>query len=231
MRYLLVSLFCVTIFATISLGWLFDNVYAHYQNENHQSGALPSSSTEIIKSIGLDLAITINNTSNIGAFLSHQSNTELYHLSLHAITDVELPEALKQQLIQGEIIVLETKNTQLFHYYLNNKNQTLLLESPRLSHSNQYSDEQYILTVSFYLLLVLLFLAWAYPLLKQLSSLRNAAKSFGNGKLDVQLASKPTSYIRDIEVEFNNMARRINNLIADVKLLSTAVSHLSLIHI
>jgi two-component system OmpR family sensor kinase len=43
--------------------------------------------------------------------------------------------------------------------------------------------------------------------------------------LDKRISPNSISYIHDIEVEFNNMAQRIENLIADVKLLSTAVSH------
>lgn len=220
MRYLLISLVSVTILATISLGWLFDRIYEQYQQEQQ-----PLTSIEMAEVLGQDLAIALDKTSNSDELLSNWPNTSQYIISLSAIAEVELPHELIQQLKQGEVVILETQNTQLFHYYLSVKEQILVLESPRLTHAKQYSYWQYMLTLSFYLLLILLFLIWAYPLLKQLSSLRNAAKSFGNGKLDEQISTNSISYIRDIELEFNTMARRINGLMGDVKLLSTAVSH------
>ena len=220
MRYLLISLVSVTIFATISLGWLFDKVYEQYQQEQQ-----PLTTIEMTEALGQDLAIALDKTSNSDALLSNWPSKSRYTISLNSIVEAALPQELMQQLKQGEVVILETQNTQLFHYYLSVKNQILILESPRLTPMNQYTYQQYILTLSFYLLLILLFLIWAYPLLKQLSSLRNAAKSFGNGKLDEQVSTHSISYIRDIELEFNTMARRINSLVGDVKLLSTAVSH------
>ncbi|MDO6428625.1 ATP-binding protein [Thalassotalea sp. 1_MG-2023] len=220
MRYLLISLVSVTILATVSLGWLFDNVYEQYQQEQQ-----PLTSIEMAEELGLAFAIAIDKTSNSDEFLSNWPNKSQYIISLHTITEAELPQALIHQLKQGEVVILETQNTQMFHYYLSSKEQILVLESPRLTQVKQYTYQQYMLTLSFYLLLILLFLIWAYPLLKQLSSLRNAAKSFGNGKLDEQIATNSISYIRDIELDFNTMARRINSLVGDVKLLSTAVSH------
>jgi two-component system OmpR family sensor kinase len=61
--------------------------------------------------------------------------------------------------------------------------------------------------------------------MSRLIKLRNTAKSFGEGKFSQRLKISSISYIRDIEIEFNHMAQRIENLIADVKLLSSAVSH------
>lgn len=220
MRYLLISLVSVTIIATISLGWLFDKVYEQYQQEQQ-----PLTTIEITEALGQDLAIALDKTSNSDALLSNWPSKSRYSISLNSIVEAALPQELMQQLKQGEVVILETQNTQLFHYYLSVKKQILILESPRLTPMNQHTYQQYILTLSFYLLLILLFLIWAYPLLKQLSSLRNAAKSFGNGKLDEQISTHSISYIRDIELEFNTMARRINSLVGDVKLLSTAVSH------
>ncbi len=220
MRYLLISLISVIILATISLGWLFDRIYEQYQQE-HQ----PLTSIEMAEALSKDLAIALDKISNSDELLSNWPKTSQYTISLSAIAEAELPQELIQQLKQGEVIILETKNTQLFHYYLSDKKQTLVLESPRLTQVKQYSYRQYLLTLFFYLLLILLFLIWAYPLLKQLSSLRNAAKSFGNGMLDEQISTNSISYIKDIELEFNSMARRIKSLVGDVKLLSTAVSH------
>lgn len=220
MRNLLISLASVAILATISLGWLFDTIYEQSQHDES-----PLSSIELVEGIGMDLAATINAAPNSEALLSHWPKTSQYRLTINSVEDAALPQALIEQMKQGQVIILETENTQLFHYFLSDKNQVLVAESPRLSQQNEYTLEQYLLTLSFYALLIVLFLMWAYPLLKQLSTLRKAAKSFGNGQLDELIPIKSASYIRDIEVEFNQMAKRINSLMEDVKLLSTAVSH------
>ena len=81
------------------------------------------------------------------------------------------------------------------------------------------------MTAAFDQILIFMFLLWAYPLVKQLMGLRLAGKSFGEGKLDERISPSSISYIRDIELEFNQMAKRIDSLVSDVKMLSTAVSH------
>ena len=220
MRNLLISLASVAILATISLGWLFDTIYEQYQRD-----AQPITTIELVEDMIEDLAAAINAAPNGEVFLRHWPSASQYHLSLHSVADTALPQALMKPLKQGEVLILETESTQFFHYYLKDKDLVLTAESPRLSRLNEHTLEQYLLTLSFYVLLIVLFLMWAYPLLRQLSSLRKAAKSFGNGQLDTLISSKSTSYIRDIEIEFNHMATRINSLMDDVKLLSTAVSH------
>ena len=58
-----------------------------------------------------------------------------------------------------------------------------------------------------------------------MQALTTAAKAFGEGRLDQRVQTHRHSYLHDIECEFNNMAKRIQNLVADNKLLSSAVSH------
>ena len=68
-------------------------------------------------------------------------------------------------------------------------------------------------------------LLWLYPLAKRLMTLRQTAKSFGEGNLNQRIDVGSISYIRDLELEFNRMAQRIDDLVSDIKLLSSAVSH------
>ncbi|MFQ3339576.1 MAG: two-component system OmpR family sensor kinase [Colwellia sp.] len=82
-----------------------------------------------------------------------------------------------------------------------------------------------LLTSLFYLAVLLLMLLWLYPLLKRLMTLRQTAKSFGEGNLNQRIDVGSISYIRDLELEFNRMAQRIDDLVTDIKLLSSAVSH------
>ena len=82
-----------------------------------------------------------------------------------------------------------------------------------------------IFTVLFYLGILALILLWLTPLVKHLIDLRETAKAFGQGDLNKRISVGSVSYINDIETEFNHMAHRIQTLVTDNKLLSSAVSH------
>lgn len=220
MRNLVLSLIAVVIVASTSLGWLFDRVYQQYRVDLAQPNAV-----EVVEQLGSALATAVDNSLDGAELLTHWPNDFDYSVSLRTLGDAALPKALIKKAISGEIVLLETNDRIYYHYYLPNKKQLLVLDSPLYRNAYNPLPIKYLLTVLFYLALILLLLFWAYPLLTQLASLRKTAKAFGEGKLDKRIALRPLSYIRDIEMEFNNMANRIQNLVEDVKLLSAAVSH------
>jgi len=236
MRYLTLSLLLVALIATIGLGWLFDQLYDHYQQtENTQITANQNTDdTQAIEKLGLGLAKTLDVLPNRNKFIQQwQKNKQAYTLSLTAVKDVPLPIELLKSIKQGTPLLLETSNNLAFHYYLPISNELLILKLPLLSLSSNLNSREkaeddalnYFLTFTFYFVLLLLFLLWASPLVRQLLALRKAAKAFGEGNLKQRINLSSISYIRDIETEFNHMAQRIENLVADVKLLSSAVSH------
>jgi len=219
MRILKSSLIVVTVVATLGLGWLFDQAYAQYSPESSSPDAI-----EVLKKLGDNLAKTADKSPSSKAFLSHWPDINQYSLLLQPANESPLPQSLLAQMKRGEPVLLETRKSLSYHYFLPAKDEILILRASLLNKSANASNH-YLWTTAFYLVLISLFLLWAYPLVKQLLSLRAAASAFGEGKLDKRISHNSLSYIYDIEVEFNNMAQRIENLIADVKLLSTAVSH------
>ena len=156
--------------------------------------------------------------------MSHWPNIKQYSLIVQAAKESPLPQSLLAQIKRGEPVLLATSKSLSYHYFLPAKDEILILRSALLNKGANASTH-YLWTTAFYLVLIAIFLLWAYPLVKQLLSLRAAARAFGEGKLDKRISLSSISYIHDIEVEFNNMAQRIESLIGDVKLLSTAVSH------
>lgn len=219
MRILKSSLIMVTVVATLGLGWLFDQAYAQYTPENSSPDAI-----DVLRQLGENLAQAANESPSSTAFLSHWPNIKKYSLILQPANESLLPQSLLAQIKRAEPVLLETSKNLSYYYFLPTKDEILILRSPLLN-KGANSSTHYIWTTAFYLVLISIFLLWAYPLVKQLLSLKAAAKAFGEGKLDKRINKNSISYIHDIEVEFNNMAQRIENLIADVKLLSTAVSH------
>jgi len=222
MRILTYSLVLVVLIATVGLGWLFDAIYEQYSSDEP---TYVITKVDIIEQFGLSLANTLNNIDNKQNFIEQWSGKQSYLLTLLNIEDSALPRNLRQKVKSGQVLLLETNDNLVFHYYLNNSNELLILKSPRLNEKPNNIYLNYLFTFLFYFTVILLLLFWVYPLIRQLQALSQSAKSFGEGKLQQRLALSSISYIRDIEIEFNHMAQRLENLVADVKLLSSAVSH------
>jgi len=219
MRILKLSLIAVVIVSTLGLSWLFDQAYNQYS-----APIPPPDAIDVFRQQGANLAQAANKSANSEEFLSFWPKTEQHSLILQQASESALPLSLLEKIKQGEPVLLETSNQLSYHYFLPAKQQILILKSPLINH-NAHSSTNYLWTIAFYVILISILLLWAYPLVQQLLSLRLAAKAFGEGKLDKRITPNAISYIHDIEVEFNRMAKRIESLVDDVKLLSTAVSH------
>jgi len=222
MRALTFSLLAVILTATVGLGWLFDRVYDQYSTSEQNQDI---SAISVLEKMGADLALTLDKLPERQKFIQLWSSNNQYKLSLMPLAKFPLPKQLIAQLMLGKPLLLETERNVAFHYYLPSSDELLIVKSPRINVVKEDETQNYIFTVLFYIALLLLFLLWVLPLIVRLITLRKTAKSFGEGKLNQRLKISPISYIRDIEIEFNHMAQRIENLIGDVKLLSNAVSH------
>jgi two-component system OmpR family sensor kinase len=233
-RTLTFSLVFVVFIATVGLGWLFDRLYEQNVTPEQQQN---TDAVQVLEQFGSGLAQAINGMPERNQLiqnwqlienkqlLKNEQQVQPYQLSLVSFVNFPLPNELHVDLKQGKPLLLESDNGLTFHFYLPVHDELLLVKSPLLLNEIQGQSTAYIFTTLFYFALVLLFLLWSYPLVRQLLALRQAAKSFGEGKLTQRISPSSISYIKDIESEFNHMAQRIENLIADVKLLSTAVSH------
>lgn len=210
----------------MGLGWLFDRVYEQYREVEPTQNI---DAVDVVQTLTTTLADTLNTLSNrqdfVQQWVASQASDTLYQLELLSVDKVALPQAMLTDLKQGKPLLLQSNNQLTFHQYLAAHNEVLVLKSPLINHKPAASSLKYVFTFVFYLLLLLLFLLWAYPLVRQLIALRNTAKSFGEGQLSQRVTHGRVSYIREIENEFNAMAQRIENLISDIKLLSSAVSH------
>lgn len=222
MRSLFLSLLAAVLFATVGLGWIFDNVYEQYQSKNlhEQHDAITA-----IEKLGSNISVMAEQAEDTEAFIAAWPIKTDYQLHLQTIDSLSLPKNLLQQLITGKPLVLETKEALSIHYYLNQQKKLMVLTAPLVLVNKSYNFTHFVLTSLFYICLLLLMLAWFLPLAKRLLSLRQTAKLFGQGQLEQRVKIGKITYIRDLEIEFNHMAQRIEDLVNDVKLLSSAVSH------
>ena len=220
MRTLSLSLVVVALVATIGLGWLFDTAYQSYQqNEDGQ----PNDTVIALEQIAINLANSINATADQQAFIEHWNDD--YQLQVIDVGQLALPGQLLASLQAGKPLTLQSDDQVTIHVRIPDSEQLLLLAFEQIPESTEPDSHRYWLTSLFYLLLISIFVIWLTPLLTRLLKLRSAAKTFGEGQLDQRIEVGSISYIKDVESEFNHMAQRIEDLVSDVKLLSSAVSH------
>jgi signal transduction histidine kinase len=223
MRALTYSLIVMAISATFGVGWLVDIAYQQYHTEQQTRDV---DKLKLMEQLGNGVASSLEQIPNKAAFIEHwqQSDNE-YQVGLIDIAELPLPVGLLDQIQQGEPLLLESAEYLTFHYYLATTEQIFTLKTPIGNIAPTENATNYLFTLLFYAALTLLMLLWVYPLIIRLIKLRKAAKSFGEGDLTQRIEMSATSYIREIEQEFNHMAQRIDDLVTDVKLLGSAVSH------
>lgn len=76
-----------------------------------------------------------------------------------------------------------------------------------------------------YLLLAIFVALWTWPLWRDLKLLSRATQSFAAGRLETTAKLSSTSAIKELGDNFNHMARQIERLIEEQKLMLNAVSH------
>jgi len=226
MRTLTLSLLTMILIATLGLGWLFDSFYQQYQQGSQETqSSQTKDELSVLETLGQSIAQALDGLENKQQFIDGWSVRDERRLDLLTLADFPLPLPLMNDLIAGKPLVLETADSLAIHYYLPHSEQVLKLTSPRVDDEGKHSPLAMILTSLFYIVMIALMFLWLYPLLKRLINLRQVAKAFGKGKLEQRINVGSISYIRDLEIEFNHMAQRIEGLVSDVKLLSNAVSH------
>ena len=207
--------------AVIGIGGVLDNLFNQYQTQAlNESDELTS-----YRQLGKSLALTLDTQAEPQKFIkSWQQRVEL-SVTLTSLESFILPDSLRQSFYNGEPLVLETDNNISMHFVMPLQQKMMTFIIPAQIKKSNNSSLQLLLTGVFYLGILMVVLVWLYPLIKQLRKLRRTTKAFGEGQLQQRINSNSTSYIGDIENEFNRMAQRIETLVSDNKLLSDAVSH------
>jgi two-component system OmpR family sensor kinase len=219
MKKLTLSLVLIMLCGTFGIGWVIDQYFESQSNGDNK---------DIIayyKDLGFQFAKSLDNTSNIDAFTTHWNKQPGNQLSLVTPEQFPLPAELESDFIDGNALVLESDGRLSLHYYLPNKSLVLTFTPDELSAPEKNSVFSLLLTALFYLGIIFFVLVWLYPLIKRLNMLRSTATELGSGDLSKRIPLSRSSYIGDIEIEFNRMANRIETLVTDNKLISSAVSH------
>lgn len=219
MKKLTLSLIVAIFAAIIFIGWGIDTFFE--QVKEKQDVAEFSEYKQTIMS----LANTLDKLENIEAFVAAWQVVNQQTLTITPLDEFPLPNSLYVGFTGGELLVLQSQDFITLNQIMPTKQQVLSLGINIIEVNDNNLPLQILLTSAFYAGILACLFIWLYPLINRLNLLRKAAKKFGEGDFSEPIQIHSTSYIADIENEFNRMAQKIETLIEDNKLLSNAVSH------
>lgn len=219
MRLISVSLLVTVLGATIGLGALLSWGYQQLSAESS-----PTNSLDYYRSFSVDLAHALGQSHEPEVFIQHWNMRSDITLAIDTLDSIVLPESLSLQLDQGLPVALESEQAITLYIQLANRHSLLLLTLPSTM-KEAHPLLELLLTMIFYSGVIVAIGLWLLPLLARLRRLDQAAAAIADGRLNARIAVSKTSYIQRIENTFNEMAEKIEQLIADNKLLSRAVSH------
>ncbi|MFK7994262.1 MAG: ATP-binding protein [Granulosicoccus sp.] len=223
--------------SVIGTGWLADRLFSRWANDEMEpdkllqlhgetlvtlleEGLLSVEALQQLKDEGINIRHAVRQVDD-GKSFKGVDNTE--SVSLFEIDDLPLPVSLRDQLLAGKELMLESNDS--FHWYQRVGSGNEVLSISRSSVSEKSQSIQLVFTLLFYFCVAGLILAWVYPLVRQLRRLGAAAEFLGKGDLSRRIPTRTGSRLHDLESQFNRMAQRLQQLVEDNKLLCSAVSH------
>lgn len=222
LRTLTLSLLLTIVVASVGSGLLLDKLYSELYSSEPDTKGLKQSQLDVI---GAQLSATIRKLDDKEEFIQLWQ-AENSSLSLEIITrdDIRIPEELLQKLENSGHMILSSSANLSYYSFLKEDDSYLVIRSP-LAGNNQPNWLPILFTVIFYALLMLIVFTWLFPLIRRLQTIQLSAKKLGEGDLSARITPSIISHIKDIELEFNRMAQRIEELVSDISLLSSAISH------
>jgi two-component system OmpR family sensor kinase len=216
-RRLTVTLLLVVLIAIFGIGVGLDTLFEHYHNDQEDE-------LSPVETFATGLAATLDQSDSPEALIASWPAHGTSKVAIEPTENLPLPATLLPRFESGQSVVLESDEGVSLHYLLENHDKVLSVTTPHATRGPNRTLAL-VFTSLFYLGTLTLVLLWLKPLLHRLNLLRNTAQSFGAGDLNSRVNRGGLSYIRDIETEFNAMADKIQQLVEDNKLLSSAVSH------
>lgn len=229
LRTLTLSLLFTIVVASVGSGLLLDKLYAELYSSDQSSKELTQTQ---LAAIGSQLSNILQKIEDRDAFIRlwQEENAPL-DLEIMNRDDINIPEELLHELENTGNITLSSYTSLNYYSFLKNNDNFssaksyLVIRSPLASDRHPSKIIPILFTIIFYSLLVLIAFAWVFPLIRRLQTMQLSAKKLGEGDLSARITPSVVSHIKDIELEFNRMAQRIEELVSDISLLSSAISH------
>ena len=215
MRRLGVSLLVVVVISVVGAGWAIDRLFLQLDQ--------PDKTIRTAEALGYEIAELVDANGQALSDVSGPGNAPGVSMELLGQQSMALPAALQSRLDSGQVLTLESEQGVSLYFALPETRQVLRIALPEPGDND--TRTRLLLTLLFYAAITALILLWLFPLVRRLQTLTLAARRFGGGELAQRIETHERSQLYGIESEFNRMAQRIESLIADNRLLSSAVSH------
>ncbi|HTF94566.1 MAG TPA: ATP-binding protein [Cellvibrio sp.] len=222
LRTLTLTLLLTIITGSVGAGLLLDKLYAGLHSSEKSNKGLTEAQLEVI---GAQLSNVLRTLENKNEFIQAWQ-TENVFLSLELVNrdDIRMPEELIQTLERTGHLTLSSAAS-VSYYFPAQAHNYYVLRAPLANQNKSGNWLPILFTIFFYALLILTVFIWLLPLIRRLQTLQLSAKKLGEGDLSARITPGAISHINDIELEFNRMAQRIEELVSDISLLSSAISH------
>lgn len=219
MRIIFSSLLIVILSAVIGLGVLLDWYYSKIQPQ--QQDPAKQISQQTLSRIATNYAALIASKPELANIYSDEHLT----IEIGDKANFPLPEELRNAFETNALFSLNSADKVSVHSYQRAQDKVVSFYIDNPQETPIPDSNNMLLTLLYYAGLIVFISIWLIPLVRRLYSLNNAMLRFGEGKVQSRVKPSSFSYIADIESGFNTMAKRIEDLITDNKLLSRAVSH------
>ena len=217
MTRLAISLLLVVLAATVGAGWALDRLFAGLG----ETGGANSERLDAWRHLGRALADTATATDDPIATL--RALAPDHDVTLMLADELGLDDAtLRSALADRQGLALESARGVTVYYALDGLDEVLALGHPELPAA---PVPQLLLTLGFYVALLMLVGSWLLPLIRRLGRLVRASEAFGRGELDARVPTRKGSDLHAVESAFNAMAARIGRLVDDNRLLARGVAH------
>lgn len=206
----------VVVLAVVGAGWAIDRLFDRFDTREDNT-------LRLARELGGELALSLDLEADPQNDSTPRESSLPGKLTVLEREAIPFPDELQLKLDAGEALTLESEQGVTLYFDMPRSGRLMSLA---IENSQQAATQlRLLLTVLFYGVVVLLILVWLNPLIRRLQQLAIAAQAFGEGDLTRRIPTTPRSNLFDIETEFNRMAQRIEGLMSDNKLLSSAVSH------
>jgi len=220
MKRLYISMVVAVLGALFIISWGLDKLVAK-QGDEHEN-------TELVvyqKLIdGFDQQLSLIKTSELSTKTNQLAQHFQVSVSLENSDNIALPQSLLAQLSQpGGLLLASDNDAYLLKKITLHPEMLIHMQLPSLASENE--QENLLFTLILYIGICGILLLWLLPLTRRLYLLTSSAAKIGAGDLSIRVPYNRLSYINTLESSFNNMAARIEKLVADNKILARSISH------
>ncbi|WP_017444685.1 ATP-binding protein [Gayadomonas joobiniege] len=216
MQRLFVSLYVLVVLGLLLIGWGGEKVW---------QALLPEPQHEQLKKMAQVAVLGVNNEIQLQQRLRQLTQSQQWPVKAIAFDDFAGP---KNSAEAKQTLIIYNANNQAIALQPIAALQTYLMLGPlpdTLAQEQVLGHTKMLLRLLSYLFLAVFIALWTWPLWRDLKKLSKATQLFASGQLDTKVKLSATSSVAQLGDNFNFMARQIERLIEEQKLMINAVSH------